>query len=188
MAETETNRCAECQRLQAQLDQLQAAVTRLQEQLAAARKDSSTSSKPPSSDIVKPPASVAPGGGKRKPGGQPGHPLHERALFPPEQIDLFLVHPLHGCPCCGGQLRLNGQEARVVQQVDLEPAKLTIEQHTCPEYWCVCCERSYKASVHGHRSPIRQAESRTWEWREQQRIPVPDVNVCKSNWSSCKLP
>ena len=55
MAEAATNACAGCQRLQEQLEQLQAAVARLEEQLAAARKDSSTSSKPPSSDIVKPP-------------------------------------------------------------------------------------------------------------------------------------
>ena len=147
MAEVAANACAGCQRLQEQLERLQAAVARLEEQLAAARKDSSTSSKPPSSDIVKPPAPVAPGGDKRKPGGQPGHPLHERILFPADQIDLFLVHPLHACPCCGGQLRLNGREAKIVQQVDLQPAKLTIEQHTCPEYWCVRCVRSYKAAM-----------------------------------------
>src|SRR5215204_5605874 len=121
MIEAARSSCAGCQRLQEQLEQLKAAVTRLEEQLAAARKDSSTSSKPPSSDIVKPPASPPAGGAKRKPGGQPGHPLHERALFPTEQIDLFLVHPLPGCPCCGGPLRLNGQEALIVQQVDLEP-------------------------------------------------------------------
>jgi transposase len=150
MAEAAANTCAGCQRLQEQLEQLQAAVARLQEQLAAARKDSSTSSKPPSSDVVKPPPPLAPGQDKRKPGGQPGHPIHERALFATEQIDLFLVHPLRGCPCCGGQLRLNGQEALVVQQVDLQPAKLTIEQHTCPEYWCDCCERSYKAALPRH--------------------------------------
>jgi transposase len=133
-----------------QLEQLQAIVSRLQEQLAAARKDSSTSSKPPSSDIVKPPVPLPPGQDKRKPGGQPGHPRHERDFFPTDQIDLFLVHPLHGCPCCGGPLRLNGQEALVVQQVDLEPAKLTIEQHTCPEYWCVRCEQHYKAALPEH--------------------------------------
>jgi transposase len=150
VAETAANTCAGCRRLQEQLERLQAAVTRLQEQLAAARKDSSTSSKPPSSDIVKPPPPLAPGQGKRKPGGQPGHPLHERALFPADQIDLSLVHPLRGCPCCGGPLRLNGQQALVVQQVDLQPAKLTVEQHTCPEYWCVGCERSYKAGLPRH--------------------------------------
>src|SRR3954467_3484403 len=147
--------CPNCRRLQALLDAqearlkaLEAAVARLQEQLAAARKDSSTSSKPPSSDVVKPP----PPAGQDNPrgGGQPGHPIHERALFPTDQIDRFLVHPLRGCPCCGGQLCLNGQEALVVQQVDLQPAKLTIEQHTCPEYWCACCERSYKAALPKH--------------------------------------
>jgi transposase len=147
MAEAATNSCAGCQRLQAQLEQLQAAVTRLEEQLAAARKDSSTSSKPPSSDIVKPSPSLPVGQDSRKRGGQPGHPRHERAPFPAEQIDLFLVHPLPGCPCCGGPLRRNGQEALVVQQVDLEPAKLTFEQHTCPEYWCVHCSRAYKAAL-----------------------------------------
>src|SRR5262249_7752307 len=147
MAETVTKPCAECQRLQAQLEQqraqleaqgaqleqLQATVARLQEQLAAARNDSSTSSKPPSSAIVKPPPPPPPPRqDKRKRGGQPGHPKHERAPFPAEQVNHFFEHPLHACPCCGGQLRLNGGLASVVQQVDVEPEKLTVEQHTCP--------------------------------------------------------
>jgi transposase len=126
-------------------------VARLEEQLAAARKDSSTSSKPPSSDIVKPPPPPPPPEqDKRKCGGQPGHPKHERALFPPEQVSHFFEHPLHGCPCCGGQLRLNGELALLVQQIDVEQAKLTVQQHTCPEYWCVHCERSYKAALPEH--------------------------------------
>jgi transposase len=158
MAEAAANPCPECQRWQAQLEaqhaqleQLQATVARLEEQLAAARKNSSTSSKPPSSDIVKPPAPPPPPGQeKRSRGGQPGHPKHERALFPPEQVDQFFEHPLHGCPCCGSQLHLNGTLAVVVQQVDVEPAKLTVQQHTCPEYWCVHCQRSYKADLPMH--------------------------------------
>src|SRR4051812_35826186 len=149
MTEAATNTCAGCQRLQeqleqqrVQLEQLRATVARLEEQLAAARKDSSTSSKPPSSDIVKPPPPPPPPGqDKRQRGGQPGHPKHERALFPPEQVDRFFVHPLSGCPCCGGPLHLNAHFARVVQQVDLQPAKLTVEQHTCPEYWCDHCQK-----------------------------------------------
>lgn len=160
MAEATTSPCAGCQRLQAQLDQqrvqleqLQATVARLEEQLASARKDSSTSSKPPSKDIVKPPPPPPPAGqDKRQRGGQPGHPKHERTLFPPDQIDQSFEHPLHGCPCCGGQLRLNGGLAKVVQQVDLLPATLHIEQHTCPEYWCVRCERAYKADLPQHLS------------------------------------
>jgi|SRR5262245_11769612 len=153
-----TSPCPGCRRLQAQLaeqaaqlEQLRAVVARLEEQLAAARKDSSNSSKPPSSDIVKPPPPPLPAGqDKRQRGGQPGHPKHERTLFPQEQIDRFFEHPLQGCPCCGGQLRLNGGLALIVQQVDVEPAKLTVQQHTCPEYWCVHCERSYKAALPEH--------------------------------------
>jgi transposase len=99
MAEAAATPCAGCQALQSQLEQqrtqleqLQASVARLEEQLAAARKNSSTSSKPPSSDIVKPPAPPPPAGqDKRQRGGQPGHPKHERALFP----DV----PVHGRPC-----------------------------------------------------------------------------------------
>ena len=75
--------CANCQRLQAEVDPpcaaqlaaLQATVEQLQKQLAAARKDSLNSSKPPSSDIVKPPKpQPPPGQERRQPGGQPGHP------------------------------------------------------------------------------------------------------------------
>ena len=95
--------CPNCLRLQAKLDAqearleaIEATVVRLQEQLAAARKDSSTSSKPPSSDIVKPPKPPPPEGqDKRRIGGQPGHPKHERAAFSPESVnagvDMFMV-------------------------------------------------------------------------------------------------
>src|SRR5205809_1487172 len=100
--------CPNCERLQAQLEvqrlqieALQAAVTQLQEQLAAARKDSSTSSKPPSSDIVKPPKPASPAGSERRIGGQPGHPKHERAAFPTEQVTHFAEHLLHCYPDCG---------------------------------------------------------------------------------------
>src|ERR1019366_4973251 len=85
--------CPNCRRLQARVDAqearlkaLEAMVAHLQEQLAAARKASSTSSKPPSSDIVKPPKPAPPEGQEpRRIGGQPGHPKHERAAFPPER-------------------------------------------------------------------------------------------------------
>src|SRR3954471_9720262 len=87
--------CSNCRRLQALLDAqearlkaLEATVARLQVQLAAARKDSSTSSKPPSSDLVKPPKPEPPAGqDRRRIGGQPGHPKHERATLPSESIN-----------------------------------------------------------------------------------------------------
>src|SRR5215471_14292314 len=153
MARPARQSCRQCQRLQAQVDALQARVItllaevrQLREQLAAAQKNSSTSSKPPSSDIVKPPPAND-SSGPRRAGGQPGHPKHERAPFPSEQVSHFEEHLLQVCPCCGGGLRRNGHLARVVQQVDITKPPLTIEQHTSPEYWCVRCQKAYKAPL-----------------------------------------
>jgi transposase len=149
--------CANCERLQARLDDLQTQVeslraqtARLRAQLAAARKDSSTSSKPPSSDIVKPKTHPDTAANRRTIGGQPGHPKHDRQPFPPQQVNHFQVHPLHVCPGCAGPLRQNAHIARVIQQVEISKPPLTIEQHTCPEYWCAHCQRGYKAPMPTH--------------------------------------
>src|SRR4051812_12569223 len=95
MRAKKTVRCTNCRRLQARVDVLEAeladlrqVVAQLGQQLAAARKDSSTSSRPPSSDIVKPPKSPPPEGqDRRRIGGQPGHPKHERVAFPAEAVN-----------------------------------------------------------------------------------------------------
>ena len=150
MEPTTTKPCAGCKLLQAQVASLQADLALVREQLAAARKTSSTSSKPPSSDIVKPKPTENPDGSKRTIGGQPGHPKHDRAPFPPEQVTEFVEHTLDACPCCGGPLHRNGHFAKVVQQVDVQKPPLVIEQHTSPEYWCVHCEKSYKAPMPAH--------------------------------------
>jgi transposase len=148
--------CANCQRLQAQLDALQAkqaelgaALAQLQAQLAAARKDSSTSSKPPSSDIVKPPKPAPPAGQQKRPsGGQPGHPKHERAPLPPGQ----LTAPPHDyffpeiCPDCGHGLRPAGDEVRVVQQIEIAIIPVQVEEHRSHPGWCPnCCQVHYPA-------------------------------------------
>jgi transposase len=142
--------CANCSRLQAQVDaltaavaQLQATVAQLQTQLAAARKDSSTSSKPPSSDIVKPPKPQAPAGqDNRHIGGQPGHPKHERSLVPLAQ----LTAPPHNyipelCPDCGHGLCPAGDDVRVVQQIEICVVPVRIEEHRSHPGWCRhCCK------------------------------------------------
>jgi transposase len=159
MEPASTHPCANCTRLQARLDALQTQVdslvgevARLREQLAAARKNSATSSKPPSSDIVKPKPPGATDGAKRSIGGQPGHPKHERELFPPGQVTHFEEHPLQICPCCGGELRPNGPLVRIIQQVDVEVVQppLKIEQHTFPEYWCAACQKPVRAPLPLH--------------------------------------
>jgi transposase len=138
-----TEPCPRCRALAAKLAASEAEVARLREDLAKAKKDSSTSSKPPSSDIVKAKATENEGDQpKRKIGGQQGHPMHSRQPFAPEEVTEFYTYPLHGCPDCGGELRLNGHFERVVQQIDIRVVPVTVEQHTCPEYWCETCQKS----------------------------------------------
>ena len=140
--------CKQCQVFATSLAKLEAEVAQLREQLAAAKKDSSTSSKPPSSDIVKPkPLSDDGNEQKRLIGGQPGHPMHEREPFSDEQITGFHTHLLDACPHCGGNVQLTGPPAKVVQQVDVERMPLTVDQHTCPEYWCDHCQKTCHAPL-----------------------------------------
>jgi transposase len=135
---------------EARLKALEAIVARLQAQLAAALKDSSTSSKPPSSDIVKPPKPEPPEGqDRRRIGGQPGHPKHERDAFPPESINGASVdYRLDLCPCCGHDLRPMPTIApRVIQQVDIVDVPLVIQEHRGHPGWCSHCRKQFEASL-----------------------------------------
>lgn len=145
-----TPACANCQRLQAQLDALQVrfdalseTVAQLQRQLAAARKDSSNSSKPPSSDIVKPPKPSPAGQGRRKPGGQPGHASHQRVPFPPERLaSVPTDYLLDACPSCGGHLLLTAAaEPLVAQRVEIAAVPLEIHEHRSHPGWCPHCRK-----------------------------------------------
>jgi len=114
--------------------------------LARAKKNSSNSSKPPSSDIVKPPK-VSPGGRgkKRKRGGQPGHPRHEREAFPPEQVDRAWIYYYTGCPCCGGELIDVDEPMKVLQQVEIQAAPITVEEHRRRHQSCTLCGKFHLA-------------------------------------------
>jgi transposase len=148
-----TTPCANCQRLQEQLDgfkarqaQLEATLAQVQAQLASARKDSSTSSKPPSSDIVKPPKpDPPPGQDKRHSGGQPGHPKHERPLFGPEMLSgPPQEHILEICPGCGHGLQPAGDDPRIIQQVEIREVPILISEHRSLPGWCPhCCQVHY---------------------------------------------
>jgi transposase len=151
--------CPQCQRLQTQLQAQQAHLDRLQdtiqllqttiadllEQLAHARKDSSTSSKPPSSDIVKPSPPASTAANKRPLGGQPGHPRHQRDLFPPEMVQV-INHPVGACPDCGHGLEPVAAGPRIVQQVEILKVPLHIEEHRGLPGWCPTCQTLHYAA------------------------------------------
>lgn len=156
MATISTQSCGNCERLQQRLQTLENLVAvqaeqirLLQEKLAAATKNSSTSSKPPSSDIVKPPKPELPAGqDKRKAGGQPGHPKHERVSFPPEQINGGIhSHTIDCCPDCGHATEPLDGPPRVVQQMDLRTITVVVEEHRGLPVWCPHCLKMHYAPL-----------------------------------------
>jgi DNA-directed RNA polymerase subunit RPC12/RpoP len=115
-------------------------VEALEAEVARLRKNSSNSSKPPSSDIVKPPQPPVPvGRRKRRIGGQPGHPRHDREAFAPEQIDQTLSYTLDRCPDCGGRLQRLRDQDRVIQQVEMVSKPVQRTEHQARTYRCTHC-------------------------------------------------
>ena len=133
--------------LRAEHAELKAKLEKLERLVAALRKDSSTSSKPPSSDIVKPPKKDAKNGKKRKIGGQPGHPRHERPPFPPEEIDQAFDFYFEHCPCCGDKLLPYDCAPRVLQQVELVEKPIRIFEYRGQAGWCGSCEKVHYAPL-----------------------------------------
>jgi transposase len=150
MAASPSQACSHCQELQQQLTQLQEKVASLQAELAAARKHSGNSSKPPSSDITAPPkhkSTPAAATGKRKRGGQPGHPRHQRTPFEPQQLSATVPYRLDGCPCCGGGLCDADLPPKVQQQVEIPAVPVTIVEHQQIPQWCSRCKQVFYATL-----------------------------------------
>jgi transposase len=145
MATAIVQTCPNCAALKQQVQFLQTELNQLRSQLAAAKKDSSTSSKPPSSDIVKKPKDKPPDGRKRRRGAQPGHEVHQRPAFPPEQITQTHDYTLDHCPDCGGPLEEAASTPRVLQQVEIQEIPLRIEEHRGQAHWCSQCRRVHWA-------------------------------------------
>jgi transposase len=121
--------------LETEATALREAVQALQAQFG---QNSQNSSRPPSSDgpHVKRKPPRAPSGRKR--GGQPGHPVHQRALLPPEQVDEVIVRkPMH-CRCCGEAL--HGSDAAPLrhQVIEVPPPVPHVTEY---ELHRLACER-----------------------------------------------
>ena len=114
--------------------------------IAKLSKNSSNSGKRPSSDDITKSKSKNKDGNKRKIGGQPGHPRHERPLFPEELINDFHDHELDRCPICNGNVIFIDAEPRIIQQVELKEVIITTEEHRSYPYWCEVCQKIHYAS------------------------------------------
>src|SRR4030095_8536172 len=79
----------------------------VRELTARLNQTSQNSSKPPSSDgpHVKRKPPKPPSG--RKPGGQLGHPPHQRALVPVEKVDHVIASNPPQCRCCGERVEVS---------------------------------------------------------------------------------
>lgn len=149
MATTSNPQKPTYEELVATIEELRARIVELEAELAKARKNSETSSKPPSSDMVNPkPKNRKPGRPKkRKRGGQPGHPRHERKAFEESEIDSYIDYYLDGCPDCGGHIELDYEKPRILQQVDFVPAPIIINEHRSLGCWCESCQKMHYAPI-----------------------------------------
>lgn len=104
--------------------------------------DSSNSHKPPSSDPPQRPPREKRERGERKPGGQPGHEGHARALLPPEQVDNIHEHKPSACKGCGRKLRGSDPSPLRHQVTEVPPVEPTVDEHRLHTLECVCGERT----------------------------------------------
>lgn len=156
MSDQVTPSCPNCANLERELQDLSERVAFLEGELAKSKKNSSNSSKPPSSDVVQPPKSQGAGKkkGKRKRGGQPGHPRHEREAFDEAEIDQFFDYHYDSCPDCRGKVTPLDEAGPTIQQVDLLPQPVVISEHRSLACWCEHCQKTYVAPIH---EDVRQA-------------------------------
>jgi transposase len=115
---------------------LEAQVAALQAQLT---QNSQNSSRPPSSDgpHVKRKPPRQPSGRNR--GGQPGHPVQQRALLPLEQVDEVVVRKPPHCRRCGGALQGSDAAPWRHQVVEVPPPVPHITEYQLHRLACARC-------------------------------------------------
>jgi transposase len=116
---------------------LEKRVADLEDRLA---KSPQNSSLPPSSGHPHAKPLAAKPKSKRRRGGQPGHPRHERKLIPSEQCDEIVVLKPAACRCCGVKLRHSEVEGdplrhQVWELPEIKPIVTEYQRHrlTCPD-------------------------------------------------------
>jgi transposase len=122
--------------LEAEVVELRGEVRDLKAQLG---QNSQNSSRPPSSDgpHVKRKPPQAPSGRQR--GGQPGHPVYQRTLLSPEQVDEVVVRKPTHCRRCGGALQGSDAEPLRHQVIEVPPPAPQVTEYQLHRLACARC-------------------------------------------------
>jgi transposase len=119
----------------AQIDRLTARVAELEARLG---KDSTNSSKPPSTDHPHAKPARPEAKSKRKPGGQPGHPKHERALIPAADCQAVVPCRPAACRRCGRPLSGTDPDPLRHQVWELPEIKPVVTEYQRHRLTCRC--------------------------------------------------
>jgi len=121
---------------------LEAELTAVKAELAATKKTPRNSSLPPSSEH--PHAKPAPRKEQsgKKPGGQPGHPRHERALIPTAQCQAVVTVKPEACRRCGQSLSGRDTQALRHQVWDIPEITPLVTEYQLHRLICPCCRET----------------------------------------------
>lgn len=121
----------------------------------SAGKHSGNSSKPPSTDRPDQKAKANRNrkrkrkGKKRPPGGQPGHPGHQRPMVPPERVDKTIEHVPSECRRCGESFdgAATDPEPLHHQIAEIPEIKPEITDHIRHRITCTFCQTTTTANL-----------------------------------------
>jgi len=122
---------------QQQIEQLSTRVADLEARL---NQHSQNSSKPPSSDPPSAPPRPPRVPRGRKPGGQAGHPRHDRPDPDPDQITTTRHHYPSTCLTCGDDVTAQRQDACAIQTQYVWELPLVQPLVAAHQYHTVCCQ------------------------------------------------
>ena len=128
--------------LQAVIDHYERRIAALEAELAAIKKTPRNSSLPPSTEH--PHAKPAPRKEKsgKKPGGQPGHAKHERALIPTADCDDVVPLKPAACRRCGAKLMGHDPQPLRHQVWEIPEIQPLITEYQRHRLSCPCCGAS----------------------------------------------
>lgn len=128
---------------------LEAEVAALKNELAGVKKTPRNSSLPPSTEHphAKPRRDPNKKGSRKKRGGQPGHPKHDRPLIPAEQCEAVVPLKPKACRRCGEELTGSDPEPLRHQVWDVPEIKPLVTEYQLHRLTCPCCQGSTCAQL-----------------------------------------